>query len=438
MRSTRPVLLRAVEDGGADLGDWFCVTVVRPHADPLTDALPHPVTGAPDAAGDGWAARAWLVESVRRLGGDPGRLVEWDRTPAALEAPPDAPDVTGTVLASLVTPDGAPSARAVVLVEAGGCEGSRPQVLAALSAGAHVHSLFCGVHRDVFSYAADGRLLVSFDPAAPDRRGGEQPDALGAQLGPLAHAALLEDLAAVDDLVLALLTGRTGVPLDAAWWRGEHLLTGVVPVPDEAPAAPPGLPASVGALGGLAAADPAGPAADLLLATLQDAVRAALHLTALDDDEQVGSPLGQAVAEAGLLRRMALHRDPVLEEASLAAHGRISTAVAALWDAYRPSGAVGAPEGTGRPGAPRREDDPHWQRLQAAFAVTELLVWAVAPAGPHAERSVPDDVLLHVRFALGEQWPAFEAALVAHLAAQGGAADAGGAGPQRGVVPGQG
>jgi hypothetical protein len=44
----------------------------------------------------------------------------------------------------------------------------------------------------------------------------------------------------------------------------------------------------------------------------------------------------------------------------------------------------------------------------------------VAPAGPQPQRQSPEGVLLHVRFALADRWPAFEEALVAHVHATAG------------------
>jgi hypothetical protein len=169
---------------------------------------------------------------------------------------------------------------------------------------------------------------------------------------------------------------------------------------------------------------------------LQEAVRGALALTGVADDPGHGAVLAQAVAEARLLRRMALDSrpaavdaarrspgvriepDPTVREESVAAQARVAASVEALWEAYSPPALRGAaPHGRGRPGGPPQETDPLWQRLQAGIAVTELLAWAVAPADPVVEPPSPAAVLLHVRLALADRWPAFEDALVTHLSA---------------------
>jgi hypothetical protein len=302
-------------------------------------------------------------------------------------------------------------------------------------------SLFRGVHSSRLSYAVQGRLLVTLDPAEPQTRYGERPDALGDDLDELLSGAVpLEGGAEM--LALDVVRRRTGVALDAAWWQGTHLLAAVEPL--DADQSVPGLPDAVEAaldeIGRQTAADPTGPVADLLLATLQDAVRAALHFTGLAEDDEHGPGLAQAVAEARILRRLAVEARPGAFEAarraadrspdevaepdetirveSIAAQQRVAGTVARLWEDYSPGDVRGdAGPGRGRPGAPFQEEDGLWHRLQAGIAVTELLAWAVAPANPYDDAHSPADVLLHVRFALADRWPAFEDALAAHLEA---------------------
>ncbi|WP_088289365.1 DUF6461 domain-containing protein [Kineosporia sp. A_224] len=439
-----PVLLRPTALGGAGIGDWFCVTVVRAHPDPLRDGRP---TGGPDRAPGPVVPVAVedferLAEVAARIGADPAALVAWDRDLGRFWDADDA----APVLLSLVVPDAVPDVvphpvPAVVLLEVNGFEGSRPEVLTALSRGAEVVSLFRGVHSSRLSYAVDGRLLVTLDPAEPHVRHGERPDALGDDLDELLSGALpLEGGAEM--LALDVVRRRTGVALDAAWWQGTHLLAAVEPL--DADESVPGLPDAVEAaldeIGRQTAADPTGAVADLLLATLQDAVRAALHFTGLAEDDEHGPGLAQAVAEARILRRLAVEARPAAFEAaqaaavrspdevaepdetirseSIAAQQRVAGTVAALWEAYSPGDLrQDAGPGRGRPGAPFQEDDPLWHRLQAGIAVTELLAWAVAPANPYDDAHSPADVLLHVRFALADRWPAFEDALAAHLEA---------------------
>ena len=433
-----PVLLRPAALGGAGIGDWFCVTVVRQHHGDGRDRRPGPLV--PVDAED----FERLADVASRIGADPAGLSAWDRDLAPFW---DA-DGAAPVLVSLVVPEGedgtAAAAPAVVLLEVNGFEGSRPEVLEALSHDGVAWSLFRGVHSSRLSYAVDGQVLVTLDPSDPRERFGADPDALGDDVVTLEAAAVPLDGGA-EALALDLLQRRAGVRLDAAWWRGSHLVAGVVPLVDPADETHEhGLPRAVedalDEVGRAAALDPQGPVAELLLATLQDAVRAALHFTGLADDATHGPALTQAVGEARLLRRIAVEArpaaleaarraaqespdavadpDPRVREESVAAQQRLAGTLAALWEDYAPGRADGVPApGPVRPGAPAQADDERWHRLQAAIAVTELLAWAVAPANPYDDAHSPADVLLHVRFALAHRWDAFEDALAAHLEA---------------------
>ncbi len=409
------VLLRPAALGGAGIGDWFCVTVVRPHpAGPHSAGSGRHVLATPDDATD--AVRSLLPDVAARLGADPTALAPWDRDLARFWDADGATPVLGSLAP---THDGSV---AVVLLEVNGFEGSRPEVVEALSTGAQVWSLFRGVHSGRFSYAVDGRVLVTFDPGAAQLRDGAAPDTLGAETEAIEEAARGGDSDLATALTIDLLERRSGVRLDDTWWLGEHLLAAVTPVDAGDPDAglPRALQEAVDEIGRQAAADPDGRVAELVLSTLQDAVRVALHVTGLADDDRHAAPLAQAVAEARLLRKLAVEArpaalaaggaggrlapDPMVRAESAAAQSRLGAVVARLWEDYGPS----------RPAEPR-ELDPRWHRLQAGFAATELLAWAVAPADPFAEGHSPADVLLHVRFALADGWATFEDALAAHL-----------------------
>lgn len=435
-----PVLLRPAALGGAGIGDWFCVTVVRPHADPLRDVLgPRPAGPLVPVAAQDYER---LADVAARIGADPAGLAAWDRDLSAFWDADDAAPVLVSLVVPAGGPDGAGSASpAVVLLEVNGFEGSRPEVLAALSRGGRAWSLFRGVHSSRLSHAADGRVLVTLDPSDPHGRVGAEPDALGDALDALLGGDVPVDVpldGGAEALALALVQRAAGVALDAAWWHGSHLVAGVVPVDDHAHehGLPPAVEDALDEVGRQAAADPEGPVAELLLSTLQDAVRAALHFTGLADDAAHGPALTQAVGEARILRRIAVEARPAALEAahraaqtspdavadpdarvreeSVAAQQRLAGTLAALWDDYGPARCDGV-AGSGRPGAPPQVDDERWHRLQAGIAVTELLAWAVAPANPYDDAHSPVDVLLHVRFALAHRWDPFEDALAAHL-----------------------
>jgi Family of unknown function (DUF6461) len=71
----------------------------------------------------------------------------------------------------------------VVAVEDNGWEGSRPEVLRALSGGTQAVSVYQNVNAlGSFNYAVDGALLVSFEPLFPQRRWGSRPDLLLPQM----------------------------------------------------------------------------------------------------------------------------------------------------------------------------------------------------------------------------------------------------------------
>jgi Family of unknown function (DUF6461) len=104
-----------------------------------------------------------------------------------------------------------------VAVEDNGWEGSRPEVLRALSGGTQAVSVYRNVNAlGYFSYAVDGALLVSFEPLFPQRRWGSQPDLLLPQmravgLDPDWHEPPYGEL---DTAALALAGRLTGVHLD--------------------------------------------------------------------------------------------------------------------------------------------------------------------------------------------------------------------------------
>ena len=70
-----------------------------------------------------------------------------------------------------------------VAVEDNGWEGSRPEVLRALSGGTQAVSVYRNVNAlGYFSDAVDGQLLVQFEPLFPQRRWGSRPDLLLPQM----------------------------------------------------------------------------------------------------------------------------------------------------------------------------------------------------------------------------------------------------------------
>ncbi|MGI5150804.1 DUF6461 domain-containing protein [Plantactinospora sp. CA-294935] len=67
----------------------------------------------------------------------------------------------------------------VFVLEENGFEGSRTEVLRAVSGGTEAVSVYTNVNGNQrFAYAVDGVLRTGFDPSSPVRRWGEAPDAL--------------------------------------------------------------------------------------------------------------------------------------------------------------------------------------------------------------------------------------------------------------------
>lgn len=113
-----------------------------------------------------------------------------------------------------------------VAVEDNGWEGTRPEVLRALSRGTQAVS----VHSTVgalghFNYAVDGEVLVSFELLFPHRRLGSQPDLLLPQMRAVGLDADRHE-PSYDDAVIAVLALAeriTGVHLDLGVLAGPLL-----------------------------------------------------------------------------------------------------------------------------------------------------------------------------------------------------------------------
>jgi hypothetical protein len=187
-----------------------------------------------------------------------------------------------------------------VAIEDNGWEGARPEVLRALSRGTQVVSVYQNVNaHSRFSYAADGVVLVGFEPLFPQRRWGSRPDLLL----PLMRAAGLDPgwrqppYGTVDLAALALAERLTGVHLDAAMLDGPLTAAEVTPLLPDPPASSwlQDQDAELAAV-----IDRAGPA--VLRRAAATAARLAVGLAGLGRDPVVAGAL--AVAEAGQARRV--------------------------------------------------------------------------------------------------------------------------------------
>lgn len=179
------------------------------------------VAGPPDAA---LPAEEFLAGVVRAFGGDPDYVAELDGLdgldglggPSGLDGPDEA-----FVLVSR-------AGSAVVVLERGGFEGSREEVLRPLSRlGARAASVCGGGDAPTrLSLAEDGQVLSAFETLTPQHRHGARPQAWDAYLAGLSFGAGEGWGGGV-----AAVARATGAELDAAWREGTHLVVRVEPVP---------------------------------------------------------------------------------------------------------------------------------------------------------------------------------------------------------------
>jgi len=145
---------------------------------------------------------------LTRFGVDPESLRTLDGLAEALDGPFDPAVVAGELAGGWV-----------FVLEDNGFEGSREEVLRAVSAGTEAVSVFTNVNGNArFCHAVDGVVRTQFDPCSASRRWGSDPDALL----PLMHEVGMpcgqddEWFAEGVDAALALAHRITGVPLSAA------------------------------------------------------------------------------------------------------------------------------------------------------------------------------------------------------------------------------
>ncbi len=116
----------------------------------------------------------------------------------------------------------------VLTVEVNGWQGSRPEVLERVSAGTRAVSAYWNVNGGtLFSSAAAGRVLTSFDALFPDRRAGDDPDSLEP-----VRAGLPWDDALPQPLTLAMAARVTASPAEPWWFDGVFEVIPVQAVPE--------------------------------------------------------------------------------------------------------------------------------------------------------------------------------------------------------------
>jgi Family of unknown function (DUF6461) len=192
-----------------------------------------------------------------------------------------------------------------VAVEDNGWEGSRPEVLRALSDGTQAVSVYRNVNAlGYFSDAIDQELLVQFELLFPQRRWGSQPDLLLRQmravgLDPDGHEP---PYGGVDPAALALAERVTGVHLEPSLLEGSLLAGKIAPLLDDPPTSY-FLETEDAELA--AAVNQAAPGR--LRRAAATAARRAVQLAQLDRDPVVTEAL--AAAEAGAVRPVDDHSE---------------------------------------------------------------------------------------------------------------------------------
>jgi hypothetical protein len=190
-----------------------------------------------------------------------------------------------------------------VAVEDNGWEGTRPEVLRALSRGTQAVS----VHSTVgalghFNDAVDGEVLVSFELLFPHRRLGSQPDLLLPQMRAVGLDADRHEPSYDDAVIAALALAEriTGVHLDPGVLAGPLVGAQITPLLDD-PSASFFLRGEDAELA--AAIDHAAPG--VLRRAAATAARHAVQLAQLDHDPVVVEAL--AAAQAGQARQVDDH-----------------------------------------------------------------------------------------------------------------------------------
>lgn len=284
-----------------------------------------------------------------------------------------------------------------VAVEANGWEGSRPEVLRAVSAGTRAVSVYQNVNAlGYVSLAENGGLLVQFEPLFPERRSGARPDLLVAQMravgldpdqaSPLIGGA---DLAA-----LALAERVTGVRLDPEVLEGPMTGVEILPLLEDPPVS-----------FDLAGQDP------------ELAAGQAVRLARLDQDPVVAEAL--AAAEAGRARPVD-DRSPLGwrirtwdVESSVAA--RVLNDPSASLDAQLREAQLLRAAGR-TPDRPLKDPSPWLGPAGLALVVPWRAGLAVRAALLADPRTAAYATLEQLRVLAGDRWPAVRAEALAVLA----------------------
>jgi hypothetical protein len=317
-----------------------------------------------------------------------------------------------------------------VAVEDNGWEGTRPEVLRALSRGTRAVSVYRNINAlSLFSLAVDGALVVQFEPLFPGVRWGGQPDLL---LPRMRAVGLDPDwpeppYGELGTAALALAERVTGVHLDPGILDGAHLAAEIVPLLDD----PPASFSLDGEDAELAAAvDRVAP--EVLRRAAATAARRAVALARLDQDPVVTRAL--AAAEAGQARPVDDHSPLGRRVRGWAVEARIVGQVrndpSASLDAQRREAEL--LRAAGRPPARPLEDPASWLGEAGAGLVVRWCAGQAVRAALFTDpRTALYATLERLRHLPGDPWPVVRAEALAVLRS------GGGGGPARGGPPGR-
>jgi hypothetical protein len=302
-----------------------------------------------------------------------------------------------------------------VAVEDNGWEGSRPEVLRALSAGTQAVSVYRNVNAlGYFSDAVDGEVLVQFELLFPQRRWGSQPDLLLPQMRAVGLDPDSQEppYGEVDTAALALAERVTGVHLDPRMLEGPLPAAEITPLLDDPPAS--------FFFGGedtalTAAVDQAAPG--VLRRAAATAARPGVQLAQLDHDPVVMEAL--AAAEAGQARQVDDYsplgwriRTWAVEAAI---PGRLRNDPSASLDAQRNRASLLRAAGQAAEQQPLKDPSPWLGRAGSALVLRWRAGQAVRAALFADPRTALYATLEQLRYLPGDPWMAIRAATLGVL-----------------------
>jgi hypothetical protein len=295
-----------------------------------------------------------------------------------------------------------------VAVEHNGWQGSRAEVLRALSAGGQAVSVYRNVNAlGYFSYTVDGQVLVRFELLVPQQRWGSQPDLLLPQMRAVGLDPDWDEppYGEIDTMALALAEQVTGVHLEPALLDGPLSGVEIAPLLDDPPAS-----FSFGREDAELAAAIDQATAGVLRQAAATAARQVVELAQLERDPVVVEAL--AAAEAGEARQVDDHSGLGWPIRTLAVELRIAERVrnspSTSLDAQRREANLYRAAGHDRP--PLKDPSPWLGRNRTALLLRWRAGQAVRAALFADPRIALEATLEQLRYLPGDPWTAIRAA----------------------------